>query len=131
MAMLGSFLGKTVGIVFRHPGSKTVYVAGDTVWTAHVEAAIAAYRPDVIVLNTGYARIAGFDGSIIMGKEDLGRAYRAAPGATIIGIHMEAFNHMTQPRSELLAYVAEHGMDAARVLVPADGQAYRFQGART
>lgn len=87
MAMPGSLLGKTVGVVFRRAGSKTEYVAGDTAWTPHVEAAIAAYRPDVIVLDTGYARIAGFDGSIIM---------------------------------------AEHGMDAARVLVPDDRQAYRF-----
>ncbi|MFC5513887.1 MBL fold metallo-hydrolase [Massilia jejuensis] len=127
MATLGSFLGKTAGVVFRRAGSKLVYVAGDTVWTPQVGAAIAAYRPDVIVLDTGYARIAGFDGSIMMGKEGLGRAYRAAPGATLAGIHMEAFNHMTQSRRDLLAHVAEHGMDAARVLVPDDGQAYRFQ----
>ena len=126
MAMLGSFLGKTIGIMFRREGCKTVYVAGDTIWTPAVEAAIAACRPDVIVLNTGYARIAGFDGAIIMGKDDLKRAHDAAPGATVIGIHMEAFNHMTQSRRELLDYVAETGMDGARVLVPEDGQAYRF-----
>lgn len=126
MAMLGSFLGETVGVVLRHAGGKTVYIAGDTVWTAEVDAAIAAWQPDVIVLNTGYARIEGFEGAIIMGKEDLGRAHAAAPGATIIGIHMEAFNHMTQSRRELLAYVAEQGMDGARVLVPEDGQAYRL-----
>ena len=126
MAMLGAMLGETVGVVLRREGDKTVYIAGDTIWTPEVDAAIAAYRPDVIVLNTGYARIAGFEGSIIMGKDDLGRAYHAAPGATVIGIHMEAFNHMTQSRRELLDYVAQNGLDAERVLVPDDGQEYRF-----
>jgi len=126
MAKLGGFLGETVGVMLRGEGGATVYVAGDTVWTPDVDAAIAAHRPDVIVLNTGYARIAGFDGSIIMGKEDLQRAADAAPGATVIGIHMEAFNHMAQSRRELLDHVAQHGMDGTRVLVPDDGQAYRF-----
>lgn len=126
MAMLGSLLGETVGVVLRQEGRKTVYIAGDTVWTPEVDAAIANYRPDVIVLNTGYAQIAGFAGSIIMGKDDLGRAHRAAPNATIVGIHMEAFNHMMQSRSELLDHVAANGMDATRVLVPQDGEEYSF-----
>lgn len=126
MAMLGQLLGETVGVVLRRAGHPSVYIAGDTVWTLEVDAAIAEYSPDVIVLNTGYAQIAGFDGSIIMGKEDLKRAHDAAPGATVIGIHMEAFNHMMQSRRELREHVAQTGMDAARVLVPEDGQAYRF-----
>lgn len=126
MAMIGNVLGETVGVVLQREGYKTVYIAGDTIWTPDVDAAIAGYRPELIILNTGYAQIAGFDGSIIMGKEDLGRAYAAAPGATVIGIHMEAFNHMMQSRRELLAYAAQNGMDAARVLVPEDGQAYQF-----
>lgn len=127
MSLLGERLGKTVGIVFRRAGCKTVYVAGDTIWTPEVDAALATYHPDVIVLNTGYARIAGFDGSIIMGKEDLGRACTAAPGATVIGIHMEAFNHMTHSRRDLRDYVAQNGLDSKRVLVPEDGEEYRFQ----
>jgi hypothetical protein len=61
-----------------------------------------------------------------MGKEDLGRACTAAPGATVIGIHMEAFNHMMHSRRDVLDYVSENGLDAARVLVPEDGRAYRF-----
>jgi len=126
MAVLGVRLGETVGVVLRSPGGQTVYVAGDTVWTPEVDAAIATYRPDLIVLNTGYAQIDGFEGSIIMGKDDIKRAYEAAPGATVIGIHMEAFNHMMQSRRELLDYATQHGLDPARVLVPADGQEYRF-----
>lgn len=68
---LAKILGKAPGIVFQRPGHKTTYVAGDTIWNRQVEDAIKKYQPDVIILNTGYARVLGFDGSIIMGKEDL------------------------------------------------------------
>lgn len=121
-----SLLGKVSGVVFQHPRYKTVYVAGDTVWNRHVEEAILKYRPDVIVLNTGYARILGYEGSIIMGKEDLHRAYRAAPKATVIGSHMESVNHGMQSRQDLRDYITEKGMDQQRVLVPADGESYSF-----
>lgn len=119
-------LGQGMGVVFSHPGYKTTYIAGDTIWTPGIEAAIKRYQPDVIVLNTGYARLLGFEGSIIMGKEDLLRAYRLAPNATIVGSHMEAFNHMTQSRKELRDFITEKAMDPGRVLVPEDGESYRF-----
>lgn len=122
----GALLGQVSGIVFQRPGHKTVYIAGDTVWHAQVDQAIRSYRPDVIILNTGYARLQGVDGSIIMGRDDLTRAYQAAPGATVIGSHMEAVNHMMQSRADLRAHIKATGMDARRVLVPEDGQAYQF-----
>jgi L-ascorbate metabolism protein UlaG (beta-lactamase superfamily) len=123
---IGPRLGTVSGVVFSRPGHKTVYVAGDTVWNGQVEAAIATHRPDVIILNTGYARIQGMDGAIIMGKEDLLRARQLAPHASVIGSHMESVNHATQSRQDLRDYIAEKGLDPARVLVPADGQSYRF-----
>ena len=123
---LGERFGKASGIVFQRTGYKTVYVAGDTIWIRQVEDAIEKYRPNVIVLNTGYARMLGYDGSIIMGKEDLHRAYQLAPGATVIGSHMESVNHATQTRQDLLDYVSQKGMDRQRILVPRDGETYRF-----
>jgi L-ascorbate metabolism protein UlaG (beta-lactamase superfamily) len=126
MAAFGERLGQVSGVVFQRAGHKTVYVAGDTVWNGQVENAIRQYQPDVIVLNTGYARFQGFEGSIIMGKEDLYRAHQAAPQAHVVGSHMEALNHCTQSRQELRDYIAEKGMDARRVRVPADGESYSF-----
>lgn len=123
---LAKLLGDASGIVFEHAGHKKVYVAGDTIWNGQVEDAIKKHQPDVIILNTGYARVLGFDGSIIMGKEDLYRAYTAAPRAKVIGIHMEAVNHAMQTRKDLRDYITEKGMDTQRVLVPDDGQSYRF-----
>jgi L-ascorbate metabolism protein UlaG (beta-lactamase superfamily) len=126
MAVAGELLGAVSGVVFQRPGHKTTYVAGDTVWNRHVENALQQYKPDVIILNTGYARIQGLEGSIIMGKEDLFRARQAAPRATVIGSHMDAVNHGMQTRKELRDFIAEKGMDPQRVLVPADGESYRF-----
>lgn len=126
MAVRGRQLGTVSGIVFRQPGYKTVYVAGDTVWNRHVDDAIATYRPDVVVLNTGYVRFQDTDGAIIMGKQDLQRASQAAPGTRIIASHMGALSHSTQSRQELADFIAARGLDAKRVTIPADGERYRF-----
>jgi L-ascorbate metabolism protein UlaG (beta-lactamase superfamily) len=126
MAVAGKVLGQVSGVVFQRPGHKTVYVAGDTVWNAHVESAIKLYQPDVIILNTGFARILGLEGSIIMGKEDLYRAQQMAPRAKVLATHMEAVNHGMQTRRELRAYVAEKRMDPRNVLVPDDGDWLSF-----
>lgn len=122
----GKRLGEVSGVVLERPGYRTTYIAGDTVWTKDVEQAIRTHRPDVILLNTGYARVLGMDGSIIMGKEDLLRAHRLAPGAKVVGIHMEAVNHATQSRQELRDFIRAQGMDPRQVLVPADGEAIAF-----
>lgn len=119
-------LGKSSGVVFQRPGYKTVYVAGDTIWNRHVEDAITAYRPDVIVLNTCYGRLVGYEGAFIMGKEDLYRAYLAAPNAKLVGSHMESIAHCTQTRKDLRDYIAEKGMSPQRVLIPEDGESYSF-----
>lgn len=123
---LAQSLGKTMGIIFQRPGYKTLYVAGDTIWRDDVEATLTRYQPDVIFLNTGYAQLNGFDGSIIMGKDDLYRAYQFAPNAQVVGIHMEAVNHTMLTRAELRSFIEQKRLDAQRALVPDDGQSYEF-----
>ena len=122
---VAEILGDVMGIVFQRPNHPTAYVA-DTVWNKNVEDALAAYQPDVVFLNTGYAQISGFDGSIIMGKDDVARAYRFSPKASIVGVHMESVNHAMLTRQELRAFIDEQKLDKRRVLVPNDGQSYRF-----
>ena len=122
---LATGLGKTMGIVFQAPGAKTIYVAGDTVWRAEVDQALARYKPEVIVLNAGDARMVGFTGSIIMGKDDVLHASQAMPGATVVATHLEAINHMTLSRKDLADYVKQHGI-ADRVRIPADGEVLKF-----
>lgn len=122
---LAEKLGEAMGIVFRAPGVKTVYVVGDTVWQSDVDQTLAKYKPDVIILNAGDARVAGFTGSIIMGKDDVLHAVQSMPDATIIATHMDAINHMTLSRKDLREHVRQHGIQD-RVRIPADGEIVRF-----
>ncbi len=126
MLVRGKLLGKVSGVILQRSGYKTVYVAGDTVWNRHVERAIKKYTPDVIVLNTGFVRFEDFKDAIIMGKEDVCRARRMAPDAQIIASHMEALGHSLQSRRELASYVSQRLGGLDQVLIPADGEKYRF-----
>lgn len=113
-------LGETCGLVFRHHTEKTLYIAGDTVWTSAHEDTLHAQTPEVIVLNAGFAQLNGY-GAIIMGKEDVLRTHQTLPDATVIASHMEAVNHCLLSRAELRDYVAEKGIEA-HVLIPEDGE---------
>lgn len=123
-AMAG-LLGSVMGFVFQKANEKTVYVAGDTVWESDVQKAITTFKPDVIVLNTGDARVDGFDGGIIMGKEDTLRVHTLAPKAKLVAVHMDSINHMTVSRADLRDYVAEKNI-ADAVLIPEDGELINF-----
>ena len=122
---VAGLLGQAMGVVFQAPGAATVYVVGDTTWHGEVEQVLAAFEPDVVVLNTGDARVLGFPGSIIMGRDDVLRAARAAPGAAIVATHMDAINHMTLSREVLRDYVQQNGLKDG-VRVPADGETMAF-----
>ena len=38
--------GDSMGFVFKAPGQKTVYFAGDTIWHDYVEIALKKHKPD-------------------------------------------------------------------------------------
>lgn len=122
---LAKLLGEAMGIVFQAPGAKTVYVVGDTVWRSDIDQTLAKFKPDVIILNAGDARIVGYTGSIIMGKDDVLHAYQAMPKAIIVATHMDAINHMTLSRKDLKEHVKQHGIQD-RVRIPADGEILKF-----
>jgi L-ascorbate metabolism protein UlaG (beta-lactamase superfamily) len=125
MAVIGDRMGEVSGVVFSHPDEPTLYVAGDTVWNGHVEDSLAAYRPDVVVLNCGDAQVPGL-GAIIMDQHDLAKVARAAPQATIIASHLEAVNHCVLSRADLRRFLDAQGLQV-RVQVPEDGETLVFQ----
>ncbi|MBC3776532.1 MBL fold metallo-hydrolase [Pseudomonas sp. SWRI99] len=118
-------LGEAMGVVFQAPGYKTLYLAGDTVWRKEVDQAIEKFHPQVIVLNAGKAKMSGYEGSIIMGEEDVLRATQVAKDAKIVAVHMDAINHMSLTRDQLRSYVQKHGIES-RVDIPADGASQQF-----
>jgi L-ascorbate metabolism protein UlaG (beta-lactamase superfamily) len=122
---VGKLLGATMGFVFQQAGLKTVYVAGDTVWETEVRETLKTFKPDVVVLNTGDARIDGFNTGIIMGKEDTLRVHQMSPNAKIVAVHMDAVNHMSVSRYDLQDYVIGKGIESS-VVIPQDGEIIDF-----
>lgn len=122
---LAKRLGDTMGVVFHTKGFKTLYIAGDTIWCDETTRVISNYKPEIIILNTGYARLKNFNGSIIMGKDDVKHAYQTASNSIIIATHMDAVNHAMLTRKKLREYITKEGIND-RVLVPNDGETIKL-----
>jgi L-ascorbate metabolism protein UlaG (beta-lactamase superfamily) len=120
-------LGPVSGFVVSAPEEPTVYIAGDTVWCPEVADAVAAHAPDVIVVNAGGARFLE-GGTITMEAADVAEVARAAPGARVVAVHLEAINHCLETRAGLRAGLEAAGV-ADRVAIPADGEALEVSGA--
>jgi len=89
-----------------------LYVAGDTIWCAEVEEAVAVHRPRVAVVNGGGARFLD-SGPIVMTADHVRRVAALVP--TVVVVHLEAINHCLETRAEVRAAVPE-------ALVPEDGE---------
>ena len=124
-AGLAALLGESMGVVFAAPGEKTVYLLGDTVWTPRVSKTLHSVKPDVLIMNTGYAKTLGFNESIIMGTADVVKAAAFLPEAEIVAVHMDAINHCTVSRKNVRALTKMLKIED-RVHVPEDGETVAF-----
>ncbi|MBE2983896.1 MBL fold metallo-hydrolase [Campylobacter sp. RM9344] len=123
---LSALLGDAMGVVFETKGHETLYVMGDTLWTADVNKALNKFNPSVVVMNTGDARILGFENSgIIMGKADVEHAAKVLVNTKIIAVHMDAVNHASVSREDLRKFVKEKGIDS-KIIIPNDGDVVKF-----
>lgn len=117
-------LGEAMGVVMQADGEKTLYIVGDTIWNEEVDFALNRYKPEIIVMNTGYAQLQGFSDSIIMGKADVAKARQAAPKADIITVHMDAVNHTAVTSDEMRKFVKENNL--TKVAVPKEGEVLKY-----
>jgi hypothetical protein len=107
------------GFVLRGPGEDPLYIAGDTIWCAEVQQAIAQFRPAAIVVNAGAARFLEGD-PITMTAADVISVCRAAPQAKVVTVHMEAINHCLLTRQEL-ANEVQTASRGQQLVIPNDG----------
>ncbi|WP_294085717.1 MBL fold metallo-hydrolase [uncultured Actinobacillus sp.] len=121
---LAELAGEAMGVVMQADGEKTLYIVGDTIWNEDVDFALNRYKPEVIVMNTGYAQLQGFSDSIIMGKADVAKARQAAPKADIITVHMDAVNHAAVTSDEMRKFVKENQL--SKVAVPKEGEVLKY-----
>lgn len=126
---LGKALGEVMGIVFTAPSGKKAWLVGDTIWFDGVDNALAAHKPDVIIVNAGAAALSDEkyrdSPEIIMGKNDVKKMVEKMPNSDVVAIHMDAINHMTVDRKYLSEYLRDNGI-RDKVLIPFDGEKMKF-----
>ncbi|MBE2895343.1 MBL fold metallo-hydrolase [Pasteurellaceae bacterium HPA106] len=118
-------LGESMGILIHEINDSSLYLVGDTIWIDEVESVITQLQPDIIVLNTGYARITNDKGSIIMGYDDVYRCYHLSPNSSLITVHMNALNHCTITSEDMKKFIMENKLQD-RVYIPKEGEVIGF-----
>lgn len=118
---LAALAGDAMGVIFETLNEPTVYLVGDTIWTSDVEKALFRFDPNIIIMNTGYAQILGFEDSIIMGTKDIGRMVTRKPNAKIITVHMDTVNHTATSREDVRKFIKGTNIES-HVAVPEDGE---------
>lgn len=121
---LAELAGDAMGVVMQADNEKTLYLVGDTIWNEDVDFALNRYKPEIIVMNTGYAQLQGFSDGIIMGKADVAKARQVAPKADIITVHMDAVNHAAVTSDEMRKFVKENKL--SKVAVPKEGDVLKY-----
>ncbi len=107
------------GFHLRLPDEPSIYISGDTIYTADVRRALEELRPDIAVMASGSASL-DFGGLLLMSHEDLTDFARDAPGQ-VVANHLEALNHCPTTRSHLRQILENAGL-ACKVLIPEDGE---------
>lgn len=115
---VGAMMGTVSGFVVAAQHQR-LYLAGDTIWCADVEPALARYRPTRVVVNAGGTRLAMGD-PITMTAADVMQTARHAPQATVYAVHLEAVSHAPESRALVRTLAEQEGL-AARVIAPNDG----------
>ncbi|MBP3040357.1 MBL fold metallo-hydrolase [Bacillaceae bacterium Marseille-Q3522] len=121
--LTGLIMGNVSGFIVEND-QKKLYIAGDTIYTNEVRNIIINNKPDVIVANTGEARMI-IGKPITMAKEEIVKIAKDAKDSKIIAVHLEAVNHCTLSRDELNRYLKENDV-SNQVAVPYDGEVLTF-----
>ncbi|QEY23139.1 MBL fold metallo-hydrolase [Neisseria animalis] len=122
---MAELAGDAMGVVMQAANEKTVYIVGDTIWNHAVDHALEVFKPQIVVMNTGYAQVQGFGGSLIMGTADVGKMAQTMPQSAIIAVHMDATNHGAVSSKDMRRYVAAKGL-GQQVAVPAAGEVLKY-----
>ncbi|WP_169764486.1 MBL fold metallo-hydrolase [Campylobacter mucosalis] len=122
--LFAEILGDAMGVVFSAQNEKPLYIVGDTIWVKAVENAVDEFKPSVIVLNTGYAKLEGYEGGIIMGTDDVAKMSKYAPNANLITVHMDAVNHTTISSDDMRNFVKTNKIQ--NVAVPKEGEILKY-----
>lgn len=118
---LAERMGKVSGFVLQAENEPTVYWMGDTIWYDEVQAVVAQVRPDVIITHSSGAKFGDSD-PIVMDAAQTVAVCQAAPGATVVAVHLESLDHGTVTRASLRETAVNAGITNEQLRIPADGK---------
>jgi len=107
------------GFYLRLPGEPSLYISGDTVWTADVERALKELKPDIAVVAAGSASV-DVGGPILMPLEDIITFVQNAP-KRVLANHLDALNHSPTTRAQLKQELEKRGL-LSKTIIPQDGE---------
>jgi L-ascorbate metabolism protein UlaG (beta-lactamase superfamily) len=118
-------MGSVSGFAFQAAEEPTVYWAGDTVLCDEVRHAVNDFAPEVIITHScGATWPISTDerALIVMDAAQTIEVCRLAPASTVIAVHMEALDHATISRSDLVIEAERAGISRAQLRIPEDGE---------
>lgn len=113
-------MGPAMGFFMRAPGEPSVYWLGDTVLIPAVLETLRRLQPDVIVAHSGGAVLG--DTLLILDDRQTVQICEAAPGATVVAVHLESLDHCGVSRQALRESAERAGISPERLRIPADGE---------
>lgn len=114
-----TFMANGAGFFINLPNEPSIYISGDTVYTADVERALTEFKPDIAVVAAGSASL-DVGGPILMPLEEIITFIKTAPHK-VIANHLEALNHCPTTRSQLKRELEKSGL-LSKTLIPDDGE---------
>lgn len=120
---MARFMANGAGFHLALPGEPSIYISGDTVYTADTERALADLRPDIAVVAAGGASL-DVGGPILMPLPEIMKFIANAPG-NVVANHMDALNHCPVTRHRLKRALAGSGL-TEKVFIPGDGEVLTF-----
>jgi L-ascorbate metabolism protein UlaG (beta-lactamase superfamily) len=121
----GERMGDVSGFVLQPKNEPTLFWVGDSISCDPVEQVVMVFQPDVIVTHSGGAKFPDSD-PIIMDAEQTVAVCKAAPGAVIVAVHLEALDHCPVTRVDLRSTAEKAGIAFQQLLIPADGEMLSF-----
>ena len=113
--------GPVIGFVLTASGDAegSVYLSGDTVWHEDLREVAARFPVRVAVLFMGAARVsAAGPWPLTFTAEEGVTAARAFPGATVVPVHYEGWEHFSEPRDVIHKAFQEAGLESRLTWLP-------------
>jgi L-ascorbate metabolism protein UlaG (beta-lactamase superfamily) len=116
-------MGEVSGFVLQAENEPSLYLVGDSIWIEEIEHAITAFKPEIIITNSGGAIMPGFENNpIIMNEEQTILLAQYSSRAKVIAVHLESLDHCRVTRNSLRQKASEYGINENRLIIPTDGE---------